>query len=98
MDLNDKIIGEIRQLGHKHMVEKVILFGSRSRSDNHPSSDIDLAIYPTASTKEWLLESDLDELDTLLKVDHVFISMHTDKALITNIEREGVVIYGRPSQ
>jgi hypothetical protein len=34
-------------------------------------------------------------LETLLKIDVVFVDENTDKNLILNIEKEGVIIYER---
>jgi hypothetical protein len=36
---------------------------------------------------------ELDGMDTLLKLDIIFVNSNTDKKLIENIERDGVVIY-----
>lgn len=36
---------------------------------------------------------ELDDMDTLLKLDIVFVNGNTDKKLIENIEKDGVVIY-----
>ena len=38
---------------------------------------------------------ELEDINTLLKFDIVFIKDNTDKKLIENIEREGVIIYER---
>lgn len=37
---------EIAEFAKKYNIQKVILFGSRSRGDYHKTSDIDLAVYP----------------------------------------------------
>src|SRR5665647_2513815 len=95
-DLNSKIIAGIKTIGEKYPVSKIILFGSRARGDNNPKSDIDIAIYtmPEFENKGHFA-SDIEELETLLKIDTVFISKDIDEKLIKNIQREGVVIYER---
>jgi hypothetical protein len=39
--------------------------------------------------------SRLDDLETLLKIDLVFVNDDTDDQLVENIRKEGVVIYER---
>ena len=45
MDLSPTLQSQIAQLGARYGATKIVLFGSRARGDNHPRSDIDLAIY-----------------------------------------------------
>lgn len=98
VNLDNKVIESIQRLGGKHAVEKIVLFGSRARGENRATSDIDLAVYPSPeSTGEGKITSDLDDLDTLLKVDVVFITADIDCHLIENIEKEGVILYERLS-
>ena len=95
-DLSPKIIMGIRAIAEKYAVSKIVLFGSRARGDNNPKSDIDLAIYtlPEFSNKGHFA-CDIEDLDTLLKIDTVYINKDTDKKLIRNIQNEGVVLYER---
>ena len=58
-------------------------------------SDIDIAIFPKRYPFEdygrfWL---DIEDIDTLLRSDIVVIDNDTDKELIENIKREGIMIY-----
>ena len=39
--------------------------------------------------------SEMDNLETLLKIDIVFINKNSDERLIRKVEEEGVVIYER---
>ena len=39
----EKLYSLIAALGEKYNAEKILLFGSRARGDNHERSDIDLA-------------------------------------------------------
>lgn len=93
-DLNPKIIVEIKTIAKKYPIRKIVLFGSRARGDNQSKSDIDLAIYtmPEFKSKGHFV-SDIEDLQTLLKIDIVFINEDTDETLVKNVEKEGVVIY-----
>jgi uncharacterized protein len=96
-NLNDGLITDIQNLGSKYLVHKIVLFGSRARGDNRSNSDIDLAIFPQPEfNNQGHLSSDIDDLNTLLKLDVVFINENTDIKLIKNIERDGVLLYERP--
>ena len=95
-NLNPKIITGIKTIAEKYPVSKIVLFGSRARGDNNMKSDIDIAIYTFPEFKnKGHFASDIEDLETLLKIDTVFISKDTDEKLIKNIQKEGVVIYER---
>lgn len=75
--------------------QRLVLFGSRARGDNHPRSDIDLAIYgmPERQQASFYFAVE-EELQTLLKFDLVHITQHTSPALLQNIQKDGVIIMG----
>lgn len=89
----ETILQEIIALGKKYQAEKIILFGSRARGDNHSRSDIDLAIYGIEECNRSQFWFDVDDLPTLLKIDLVYVSDTTDGELIKNIEKDGVLLY-----
>ena len=89
----DNIYKAIAALGKKYSAEKIALFGSRARGDNHERSDIDIAVYGMPKNNRANFWIDIEELPTLLKFDIVHISDNTDKELIKDIEKDGVVIY-----
>lgn len=94
--LSDTLVHAIQSIGKKYAIERIVLFGSRARGDNKSTSDIDLAVYPAAGfTSKGYFSSEIDDLETLLKVDVVFVDYHTDTNLLENIKKEGVVIYER---
>lgn len=94
--LPEKLVYKIQEIGEKYKVERILLFGSRARGDYKPTSDIDLAVYPVAGfMRRGYFSSEIDDLETLLKIDVVFIDAHTDTKLVENINKEGVVIYER---
>jgi len=95
-NLSDKIIKEIQSIAGKYLIKKIILFGSRARGDNKPTSDIDIAVYTFPKfDSEGLFVSEIQDLDTLLKIDIVFLDDITNEKLISNIKDEGIVIYER---
>ncbi|MFC7372418.1 nucleotidyltransferase domain-containing protein [Fictibacillus iocasae] len=94
--ISNRFIGELHDycIHHKE-IEKVILFGSRARGDYHKTSDIDLAVFTRnlSHTQQNLIEESIHELSTLLKIDVLFINRLTKVKLLSNIQREGVIIY-----
>ena len=41
----DKTIEQVKQLAYRYGVPKLVLFGSRARSDHHARSDYDFAVW-----------------------------------------------------
>lgn len=94
--LDEQLIQRIREIGRNYAIEKIILFGSRARGDHKPTSDIDLAIFPLPEFDcRGRVISDLEDLNTLLKIDTTFINESIDAKLLKNIEKEGVSLYDR---
>ena len=97
LDISD-IYAEIKNIAAKYEnIQKVILFGSRARGDNREKSDIDIAVFPKECPFEqeaafWL---EIEDIDTLLKFDIAVINEDTERELIENIERDGVLLYGQ---
>ena len=85
----------VAALGKKHNAEKIVLFGSRARGDNHERSDIDLAVYGMPKEERSYFWWEIDDLPTLLKFDLVYVSEDLDEALLKNIEKDGIVLYER---
>lgn len=98
MNVDERLIKELTSfLKSLADIEKVVLFGSRARGDNTERSDYDIAIYGCISDNEKaVIRNFIDEdLKTLHKFDVVFTSAVKNKKLISNIEREGVILYGK---
>ena len=94
--LSGKLIADIQDLARKHTIHRVVLFGSRARGDSHVTSDIDLAIFPLPDfNSRGMVNSEIDELTTLLKIDLVFVDEQTAADLLDRINREGVLLYER---
>ncbi|MCA0972217.1 nucleotidyltransferase domain-containing protein [Halobacillus litoralis] len=76
----NEVSKDLRLLGEKYKLEKVMVFGSRARGDHDDRSDVDLAIVaPNLSPSNWLhLLEDIEGLETLLKFDVVCFTQASD--------------------
>lgn len=89
--LSEKVKKEISGFAKLYGVEKVILFGSRARGTNSKRSDIDLAV-KGGDVDEFRFA--MDELvSTLLMFDVADLSDDPSEELLSEIKRDGVVIY-----
>ena len=95
-DLDERLIQSIQVIGQNYAIDRIVIFGSRARGDHKPTSDIDLAVFllPEFSNRG-RMTGDINDLNTLLKIDLIFINEQIDPKLLENIEREGVVIHER---
>ena len=86
----------VRKFSALPEVRRVILFGSRARGDAGERSDIDLAIdAPGVHLRQWYNIADVvEELETLLPIDLVFLAEATS-TLLDKITSEGAVLYER---
>ena len=93
--MQDYVLSKIKEIAAKFDIEKVILFGSRARGDHSKTSDYDIAILgkDIPLVDQALLREAMEEINTLKKLDVVFIDEDSDKELAENIRSEGVVIY-----
>lgn len=73
-------------------LNKVYIFGSRSRGDYKITSDIDLAIESTSDIKLRLLNK-LEDIRCILKFDVVDLKNIGNEKLFENIKKEGILIY-----
>ena len=87
------ILKQIKVLATKYDIDKIFLFGSRARGDNSNRSDIDLAVYTKNFDAKIFFRLDLEEIETLLKFDVVFIDDNTSEKLLDEIKKDGVSIY-----
>ena len=71
----------------------VIIFGSRARGDYKKTSDIDLAVQFANEDKKLKLIRLLDEIKCVLKFDVINLETISNKELIENIKKDGIVIY-----
>ena len=69
---------------------RVVLYGSRSRGDYNPTSDIDLAV--SSEDMHGVQDQLNEEAPTLLKIDLINLNK-TKGSLKEEIEREGILLY-----
>ena len=89
----EHIYRQLAALARRHSARRLVLFGSRARGDNHPRSDIDLAVYDMPQAERGAFWLEAEELPTLLKLDIVHVSPDMDPAFLKNIEKDGVTLY-----
>lgn len=89
--LSEELIKEISTIANKWGVQKVILFGSRSRGDYGRASDIDLAVSGGDFTQFCL---NIEENAwTLLKFDIINLDDPLEPDFRAMIQKEGVTLY-----
>ncbi|WP_373481535.1 HI0074 family nucleotidyltransferase substrate-binding subunit [Acetobacterium sp.] len=91
----EKLFEQVKKCASNYPnIYKIVLFGSRARGDYRSNSDIDLAIFSKSSSNLEVANftNDIEDLDTLLKFDIIFITPDTDPRLLENVKKEGVVI------
>ena len=89
--LSEELIKEISTIASKWGVQKVILFGSRSRGDYVRASDIDLAVSGGDFTQFCL---NIEENAwTLLKFDIINLDDPLEPDFRAMIQKEGVTLY-----
>ena len=92
-NMPDRALEDIIALAKKNGIKKVILFGSRARGTHTERSDIDLAVVGGDAMNFYY---DLEEKAwTLLKFDVVNLDKDVSEKLQKEIERDGVIIYGK---
>ncbi|WP_084505060.1 HI0074 family nucleotidyltransferase substrate-binding subunit [Acetobacterium malicum] len=91
----EKLFEQVKKCASNYPnIYKIVLFGSRARGDYRPNSDIDLAIFSSSSSNLEVANftDEIEELDTLLKFDIVFMTPDADPRLLENVKQEGVVL------
>ena len=76
--------------------KRVILFGSRAKGNNRPSSDFDFAIEPAEHLIDnWVcFSSEIEEnAPTLNKIDIVNLSSNNNANLLFEIEHTGIELW-----
>jgi uncharacterized protein len=91
----DSVIEQIREIAIKYKINKLVLFGSRARGDHSPVSDYDIAIYAKnlSVLDRANFRADIDEIETLKKIDIAFVYDSATDDLMKNIKRDGVILY-----
>lgn len=96
MNLDRSVLQSLCAVAQQHQVEKLVLFGSRARGDNHSRSDIDLAVWGVHDAVRYLDFQDAveEQVPTLLRFDLVDMDgFLVSDVMRSEIEKDGVVIY-----
>jgi len=91
---NDKRLQDIvKRILKVSQPDKIVLFGSRAGGANRRLSDFDIALFGKVDLSR--IKAELEEAQTLLKIDLVSFDALTNKNLKNKILEEGVVLYER---
>ncbi|MCD7723520.1 MAG: HI0074 family nucleotidyltransferase substrate-binding subunit [Clostridiales bacterium] len=92
MDNIKQLYKKIADVARRYNAARVVLYGSRARTDNRENSDIDIAVFEMPKENQGLFASEIEDLPSLLDFDILFVNAGTDKNLLKNIEKDGVVL------
>lgn len=93
--MSDMVLNKIIAIATQFNVDQILLYGSRARGDHLPLSDYDIAIFGEhlSDTEKVLLSHAIDDINTLKKIDIVFMTSNRDDVFVRQIIEEGVSIY-----
>ena len=94
--LSDTVIKELQDIFRRHTnIEKVLIFGSRSKGNYRPGSDIDLAVIGKNIDYSQLLDilCEIDELELLYSIDLLDYQKKVGTPLGNHIDRVGQVFF-----
>lgn len=91
----DSVLERIKEISLQYKVDKIVLFGSRARGDHSSVSDYDIAIFDNhlSALDKARLRDDVDEIETLKKIDIIFVQESFTDDLMKSIMRDGVILY-----
>ena len=91
----DRVLERIKEISLQYKVDKVVLFGSRARGDHLSVSDYDIAVFENhlSALDKARLRDDVDEIETLKKIDIIFVQENFTDELMESIKRDGVILY-----
>ncbi|HNZ53144.1 MAG TPA: nucleotidyltransferase domain-containing protein [bacterium] len=93
MNIDKKLLASIIKILKKYDIEKAVLFGSRARGDNRENSDIDIAFYTDNKEVFHFLKDEMDQIDTILKIDLFDAKNIKKQPLLDGIKKDGIIIY-----
>lgn len=94
--LSDTVIKELQDVFRRHAnIEKVLIFGSRSKGNYRPGSDIDLAVIGKDLDHSQLTEilCEIDDLELLYSIDLLDYQKKIGTPLGDHIDRVGQVFF-----
>ncbi len=86
-----ELIDRVTEICQKNGVKRLDLFGSFATGTATPTSDIDFVVYGCQDILK--LEEDLEEIDTLRKIDIFDYDNIKNKFLLEDIQKYGKQIY-----
>lgn len=86
-----ELIGKVTRICQDHGVERLDLFGSFATGTALPTSDIDFVVYGCKDVEK--LERELEEIDTLRKIDIFDYDSIHNEFLLEDIKKYGKQIY-----
>ena len=94
--LSDLVIQELQDVFRRYAnIEKVLIFGSRSKGDYRAGSDIDLAVIGKDIDYSVLLDiqCDIEDLELLYSIDLIDYQKKKGTPIGDHIDRVGQVFY-----
>ena len=86
-----ELIDKVTRICQDHGVERLDLFGSFATGTALPTSDIDFVVYGCKDVEK--LERELEEIDTLRKIDIFDYDSIHNEFLLKDIKKYGKQIY-----
>lgn len=86
-----ELIDRVTEICKKNKVQRLDLFGSFATGTATPTSDIDFVVYGCQDILK--LEEDLEEINTLRKIDIFDYDSIKNKFLLEDIQKYGKQIY-----
>ncbi len=94
--LSDTVVKELQDVFRRHAnIEKVLIFGSRSKGNYRAGSDIDLALIGKNIDYRQLLDisMEIDDLELLYSIDLLDYQSKVGTPIGDHIDRVGQVFY-----
>jgi len=94
--LSDTVIKELQDVFRRHAnIEKVLIFGSRSKGNYRAGSDIDLALIGQDIDYRQILDiyTEIDDLELLYSIDLLDYQTKVGTPIGDHIDRVGQVFY-----
>ena len=94
--LSDTVVKELQDVFRRHAnIEKVLIFGSRSKGNYRAGSDIDLALIGKNIDYRQLLDisMEIDDLELLYSIDLLDYQTKVGTPIGDHIDRVGQVFY-----
>ena len=94
--LSDTVVQELQDVFRRYAdIEKVLIFGSRSKGNYHSGSDIDLAVIGKNIDYRLLLnvQCDIEDLELLYSIDLLDYQKKKGTPIGDHIDRVGQVFY-----